>query len=139
MFKSLFPFSFTVCLPIYYVTMPLIYTVCCNIIPSLLFLFLYLACFLFFFTVFVCSDKNKCLARCLAWHLYESTIDPNTHTRPNMSTENWRKPIFLIYLFSLLIYTVIGFFRSHSQPVISLFIQGLVVLADLATLICCCP
>ncbi len=101
---------------------------CLSFIRSVVILF-YLSFFSFyvrlvffclFFLLFVCSDENKCFARCLAWRLYESTIDPKTDTRPNMSTENWRKPRFLIYyiFFSQLIYIVIGFLRSHSQSIL---------------------
>lgn len=96
---------------------------CLSFIRSVIVLF-YLSFFslyiwlVLFLTVFLCSDENKCRARCLSWHLYESTIDPLAHTRPNLSTENRRKPLFLInyIFFSLLIYTPIGFLRSHSQP-----------------------
>lgn len=75
-----------------------------------------------------------------ACHLYESTIDLKTDTRPHMSTENWTKPLFLIYYISVNLYSYwIPRVPFSAYPMILLFIQGLVVLADLATLICGCP
>lgn len=70
---------------------------------------------------------------------YERTADPKTRTRP-CPQKHGKKPHYLLYYISI---------RLHSYwnprvplptyPMILLFIQGLLVLADLATLICGCP
>lgn len=90
----------------------------CNIILSAFF-FLCLGCFI----LFVRFYEYKGLVRLLAQHLYESTIDSKPHTRPNLSAEDWKKPLFLVYCISLNLYSYwIPQVSFPAYPMIPLFI-----------------